>query len=101
MNKRTTSAAMTMILLLLVVALLAACGPVSMLTRNAQPGMSSAVANAAEMPGGGMQRGGGQGMGMHRGQGSGMMARHHAAVPATYADLNNPIAADDASVARG
>ena len=101
MNKRTTSAAMKVFLLLLVVALLGACGPVSMLTRNAQQDMGSAAANAAETPGSGMQRGGGQGMGMHRGQGSGMMARHHTAVPAAYADLSNPVAADDASLTRG
>ena len=101
MNKRPTSAGLIVLLLLLIVVVLGACGPVSLLMRNTQHDVSSAAANAAEMPGGGMQRGGGQGMGMHRGQGSGMMARHHAAVPAAYADLSNPVAADDASLARG
>ncbi len=35
------------------------------------------------------------------GPGSGMMARHHAAVPAEYSGLKNPVAADDDSLARG
>ncbi len=101
MNQRTISATLIVLLLLLIVAVLGACGPVSMLVRNAQHDMNGAAANAAAMPGGGMHRGGGQGMGMHMEQGSGMMARHHAAVPAAYADLSNPVAADDASLARG
>ena len=39
----------------------------------------------------------GMGMGMQ----NGMMARHHAAIPAEYAGLQNPVAADEASLARG
>jgi mono/diheme cytochrome c family protein len=35
------------------------------------------------------------------GMGGGMMARHHATIPAEYAGLTNPIAADDDSLARG
>lgn len=33
--------------------------------------------------------------------GMGMMERHHAGVPADYADLSNPVLADDESLARG
>ena len=33
--------------------------------------------------------------------GNGMMARHHAAIPAEYAGITNPIPADDASLERG
>lgn len=39
---------------------------------------------------------GGMGMG-----GNGMMARHHATIPTDYAGLENPVAADEASLARG
>lgn len=39
--------------------------------------------------------------GMGMGPGSGMMARHHAAVPAEYAGLSNPIPAGEDSLARG
>lgn len=35
------------------------------------------------------------------GQRSGMMARHHAVMPAAYADLQNPVAGDAESLARG
>jgi len=35
------------------------------------------------------------------GPGSGMMARHHAAIPAEYSGLENPVPADEASIARG
>lgn len=35
------------------------------------------------------------------GTGSSMMAGHHAAIPAEYAGLTNPIAADDDSLTRG
>ena len=35
------------------------------------------------------------------GPGSGMMARHHAVLPAEYAGLTNPVAADAQSLARG
>jgi mono/diheme cytochrome c family protein len=41
------------------------------------------------------------GMGMGMGLGSNMMARHHARIPAEYAGLNNPIPADEESLARG
>ena len=40
-------------------------------------------------------------MGMGMGPGSGMMARHHAAIPAEYAGVSNPIPSDEASLARG
>lgn len=40
----------------------------------------------------------GMGMGMGRG---GMMARHNAPVPEAYADLSNPVTADEASLQRG
>ena len=43
----------------------------------------------------------GMGMGMGRGPQSGMMARHHAAIPAEYAGLTNPVTADEASLERG
>lgn len=43
--------------------------------------------------------GGGQGGGM--GGGDNMMARHHATIPDEYAGLTNPVAADEASLARG
>lgn len=39
--------------------------------------------------------------GMGMGRGSGMMARHHATVPEDYANLTNPVPADDESLARG
>ncbi len=39
--------------------------------------------------------------GMGGGMGGGMMARHHAAIPDEYAELTNPIAADEDSLARG
>jgi len=35
------------------------------------------------------------------GPGSGMMARHHATIPAEYNGLENPVPADEASLARG
>ena len=35
------------------------------------------------------------------GPGSGMMARHQAKIPAEYADLKNPVPADDVSIERG
>lgn len=35
------------------------------------------------------------------GPGSGMMARHHATIPADYSGLQNPVAADEESIARG
>ena len=35
------------------------------------------------------------------GMGRGMMARHHAPIPEAYANLSNPIPADEASLARG
>lgn len=101
MNNRMTSAGLIVLLLLLIAVVLGACSPVSRFMRSAQHDMSGVAANAAAMPGGGMHRGGGQGMGMHMGQGSGMMARHHAEVPAAYAALTNPVAADAASLARG
>jgi len=43
----------------------------------------------------------GMGMGMGRGPQGGMMARHHAPIPAEYAGLTNPVAADEASLERG
>lgn len=39
--------------------------------------------------------------GMGMGRGGGMMERHHAAVPEGYAGLQNPVAADAASLERG
>lgn len=47
---------------------------------------------------GGMGEPLGPGMGMGN---DGMMARHHAEIPAEYAGLTNPLAADDESLARG
>lgn len=41
------------------------------------------------------------GMGMGMGRGSGMMERHHATIPPEYAGLTSPVAADEASIARG
>jgi len=38
---------------------------------------------------------------MRMGPGSGMMARHHAQVPQEYAGLQNPVTADEESLARG
>ena len=43
----------------------------------------------------------GMGMGMGMGRQSGMMARHSAPIPAAYASLKNPTAADEASLQRG
>lgn len=68
------------------VALLAAC---TMITPTPAPG-----GTVATMGQGMMHRGGMMGQG-------GMMAFHHAEIPAEYADLTNPIAADEASLARG
>lgn len=39
--------------------------------------------------------------GMGMGMGKGMMARHHAQIPAEYADLSNPLEADEESIKRG
>ena len=47
------------------------------------------------------QAGQGMGMGMGNMSGGSMMARHHATIPAEYADLTNPIPADGDSIARG
>jgi mono/diheme cytochrome c family protein len=44
--------------------------------------------------------GGGMGMGLGMGD-SGMMARHGAPIPEQFASLSNPVAADEASLARG
>lgn len=43
----------------------------------------------------------GSGMGMGMGMESGMMARHSAPIPEEYAGLTNPVAVDEASLARG
>ncbi len=40
-------------------------------------------------------------MGIVSGMGGGMMARHHATIPDEFSGVSNPIAADDASIARG
>ena len=71
-------------------------------------GMMSACGHNAEMAseeaGGGMGKGRGgmsQGMGQGMGPGSGMMARHSASIDAEYRGLNNPISADEDSLARG
>lgn len=50
---------------------------------------------------GGMAGHMGGGMGSGMGQGGDMMRIHHAEIPADYAGLTNPIAADDESLARG
>lgn len=66
----------------------------------AAPGQGTETAPQGGMMGRGMMgQGGMMGRGM-MGQG-GMMARHHAEIPAEYADLINPIAADEASLGRG
>ena len=41
------------------------------------------------------------GMRMRMGPGSGMMARHHAPIPAEYAGISNPVAADQNSLQQG
>ncbi len=46
-------------------------------------------------------RGSGAGMGMGPGGNSSMMSLHHAEIPAEFAGLTSPIAADDTSLARG
>lgn len=43
----------------------------------------------------------GTGIGMGMGMGSGMMERHHAIIPQEYSGMTNPVAADEASFARG
>ncbi len=60
------------------------------------PAADTAEQSPATTPGNGR---GPMGMGM--GAGGGMMARHHATVPEEYAGLTNPVAADEASLARG
>jgi mono/diheme cytochrome c family protein len=49
----------------------------------------------------GLGMGRGAGMGMGGGGNSSLMTFHHAEIPAEYAGLTNPTAADDASLARG
>ncbi len=53
----------------------------------------------------GMSRGAGRGMGAGMGMGTGgnssMMSFHHAEIPADFAGLTSPVAADDASLTRG
>lgn len=93
-----------LIVLTLAVALvlLVAC---TMITPTPAPdaaatGQSTEAASPGGMMGRGMMgQGGRMGRGM-MGQG-GMMARHHAEIPAEYAGLANPIAADEASLGRG
>lgn len=60
---------------------------------------NTSSAAPAQTAGHGMGMGMGRGMGM--GGGMGMMERHHATVPADYAGLVNPIAADEASIEQG
>lgn len=48
-----------------------------------------------------VEMGDGVGMETRMGPGSGMMNRHHVKIPDEYAGLNNPVPADDASLARG
>ena len=98
-----------MLVIVTSITLLAAC---TMITPTPAPGDSAAAGQGmmGQGQGQGMHRGGGM-MGQGQGQGmmhqggmmgqGGMMARHHAEIPAEYADLVNPIAADEASLGRG
>ena len=87
-----------MIVLLILIGsvfLLAACGTAGPQNVAAEPVAEEPAAN-------GEPDNTSTGMGMMgRGQGGGMMARHHAAIPAEYAGLTNPIPADEASIERG
>lgn len=88
----------TLVLLILIgsVFLLAACSSTE--TQNVAAAVD-AEESAVEKP---AATDGPAGMGMMgMGKGGGMMARHHAAIPAEYAGLTNPIPADDASIERG
>jgi mono/diheme cytochrome c family protein len=88
----------TIVLLILLasVFLLAACSSTATQNVAAQPVAEESV---AEEPAANDET---TGMGMMgRGMGGGMMARHHAAVPAEYAGLTNPIPANEASIERG
>jgi mono/diheme cytochrome c family protein len=76
-----------LVLILLIGLFLAGCNAAT----DAEP--TAASETAAMSPG--------MGMGMGRGPQSGMMARHHAAIPAEYAGLTNPVVADEASLERG
>lgn len=73
-----------MMLALALALLLAACGPTAPATDE-----STAAPDA------------GMGMGMGMGPMSGMMARHSAPIPEAYAELTNPVEADEASLERG
>ncbi len=71
--------------------MLAACGGTTTATPTAAaPVAISTLPPAAVAP---------RGMGME--PGNGMRARHQAQIPADYADLKNPVPADEASLARG
>lgn len=75
---------------------LAACGGTA-----TEPAAAPAVQNPPEQqPTATAETGQKMGMGMG-GPGSGMMARHQAKIPAEFADLKSPVAADDASIERG
>ncbi|MEZ4865413.1 MAG: cytochrome c [Caldilineaceae bacterium] len=77
--------------------------------RAVQPALAGVMNhNALMMQGNGSTNMGvGRGMSMGMGMGMGMdsnrtlMTFHHAEIPAAYANLSNPIAADEASLARG
>ena len=75
--------------LLLVVFLGAAC---------AQPAVQQPAGAPSEVPPAATQA---DPMGGFMGVGMGMMQRHHASVPAEYASLSSPVAADQESLARG
>jgi len=83
---------MLWIALILAAAVLAACGggaagSEDAPTANAAATVVEAVQQVGQVPG--------------MGPGSSMMGRHHVTVPAPYAGLSNPVAADQASLDRG
>lgn len=85
-----------LVLALLTAALLLGCGSDGSATQS-----SSATAEPADQEAAQVQVSDTMGRGPGMGPGSGMMDRHHATVPAPYAGLTNPVAADDSSLERG
>ncbi|MCB0060605.1 MAG: cytochrome c, partial [Caldilineaceae bacterium] len=78
-------------------------GTMGSMVQGMEPGtmsMGMGRGNAMGMGNGGMGNGMGNG-GMGMGGNNAMMTMHQAEVPAEYANLSNPVAADDASLTRG
>ncbi|MCB0186110.1 MAG: cytochrome c [Caldilineaceae bacterium] len=74
-------------------------GTMGSMMQGGEPGsMGMGMGRGNGMGNGGM---GNMGNGMGMGGNSAMMTMHHAEIPAEYADLSNPVTADEASLARG